>query len=1228
MLVCLGILILLPVLLLAATLLILRSESGTAWVIDQIPGLQAENDGGSLFGQWRADHLQWRGYGVEISVRSPLVDWSPSCLFKKEVCVERLQAQTLQVTQLSQESQSEDGGAVTLPALDLPLALSISGVRMGTFTFNGNRIWDRLELDAGGSGADWNIERLWYQLGDYQVSAAGRIETRRDWAVNLEVRAEIPPPYGEEWILDATLSGSVRDLMVAATSQGYLNARLAGEVQPLDPALPAQLRVTSDQFRAAEALPDTLVLNDWVVEAGGSLKDGFRTRSKARLPGTTGPVQLDLEALVTTTAAETVRIELTAEGPDGGARGSVAASGSVAWSEELDASADVRLRGFPWYTLIPDLEPPLVTLQSLDGTVSWQAGSYHAEFDAGVDGPQGSAELSTTVDGDTEQTTLTALSVRTDAGSLTGNGSVNFAGPLSWRAALKLEDFNPGYWLPALEASLSGDVSTEGQLGDGPVPVMSANWSLAGDWRSNPASLEGQLDTGSGSWELSGLRLAIGDNQVKGRGTWGEIVRGDLALDLPAPEIILPGLTGTLEATLRTEGTPERPVGQVKASARDLAWQDQLTIGALTLEADLQDGLRLVSRIQAQDLQGFGQELEMFTLEADGTQDRHLLSVVANHSDAELELAFEGAIGSEWATWKGELSQGLMTLTEQSQSWELESPARLAYNNSGELTFGNHCWRWQQSTVCAADQTLMPEPDISYRIDRFPTKALAPLLPETMRWSAWLNGEIRFTARADGPDGRVFLDAGDGDFQLLTDGEWEAVAYDAFTADIALKPQRVDAAIRLSGPELGAFTLDMGLDPDTDTRNVEGSFSLTGLDVALAGLFSGLDEVAGRVDGQGQISGPLMKPAVTGELNLVDGRVLDSRLPMPIEEMMASLRFSGYSAQISGKIQSNARSQIIVDGEIDWQQALQGSVSVSGERVPFNLEPYAQLEVEPDLTLVFQDGTLEIAGQVAVPRGSIEIQGLPAQAVSVSEDEIVVGVEKQESVVRSLNMDVNVLVGEDQVTFEAFGLTGDLEGSLRISNDMDARGTLQLVNGQYEAYGQELELRRARVLFVGNLAQPYLDIEAVREVDTVVAGIRLSGPVDSPETEVFSSPDMPQTDALSYVILGRAPQSQSDEGQMSRAALSLGLTQANKVTGQIGEEFGIRQLTLEAEGSGDQTSVVASGYLTDELSVRYGIGIFEPITSVALRYDLGRYFYLEAASGLAASLDIFYTRDF
>ncbi|MDX1800651.1 MAG: translocation/assembly module TamB domain-containing protein, partial [Marinobacter sp.] len=250
------------------------------------------------------------------------------------------------------------------------------------------------------------------------------------------------------------------------------------------------------------------------------------------------------------------------------------------------------------------------------------------------------------------------------------------------------------------------------------------------------------------------------------------------------------------------------------------------------------------------------------------------------------------------------------------------------------------------------------------------------------------------------------------------------------------------------------------------------------------------------------------------------------------------------------------------------------------------------------------------------------------QAVSVSDDEVIVGKKKEEPGLKSLNMDVTVNVGKDKVTFKGFGVTGNLDGSLRIGNNMDTRGVLQLKDGSYSAYGQELTLRRARVVFVGPISQPYLDIEAIRKVDSVTAGIRLSGPVSEPQTEVFSEPSMPQSEALSYVILGRPLRSSGDQNQLGQAALSLGLAQTGGLTRGIGNELGIKNLTLEAEGSGKDASVVASGYVSEDLSIRYGVGVFEPITTVALRYDLGKYFYLEAASSLAASLDLFYTRDF
>ena len=56
--------------------------------------------------------------------------------------------------------------------------------------------------------------------------------------------------------------------------------------------------------------------------------------------------------------------------------------------------------------------------------------------------------------------------------------------------------------------------------------------------------------------------------------------------------------------------------------------------------------------------------------------------------------------------------------------------------------------------------------------------------------------------------------------------------------------------------------------------------------------------------------------------------------------------------------------------------------------------------------------------------------------------------------------------------------------------------------------------------------------------------------------------------------------------------------------------------------------MVASGSITDKLSVRYGVGVFEPANQLALRYELTRRLYLEAVSGFASSLDFFYRIDF
>jgi translocation and assembly module TamB len=229
----------------------------------------------------------------------------------------------------------------------------------------------------------------------------------------------------------------------------------------------------------------------------------------------------------------------------------------------------------------------------------------------------------------------------------------------------------------------------------------------------------------------------------------------------------------------------------------------------------------------------------------------------------------------------------------------------------------------------------------------------------------------------------------------------------------------------------------------------------------------------------------------------------------------------------------------------------------------------------------------------------------------------------------AIGMDIDVEVGQERLSFSGFGLNAELAGRVHIGDDLDTRGELNLNKGRFRAYGQRLTVRRARLLFTGPIDQPFLDVEAIRQVDGVTAGLRLTGNVEQPKSEVFSEPAMSQEQALSYLVLGRPlGQGNGDSNLLAQAALALGLAGSAPLTGGLAEGLGIKDFQLDTEGSGSATSVVASGSLSERLSLRYGVGVFEPASTVALRYELSKRLYLEAASGLASSLDLFYKRDF
>lgn len=163
--------------------------------------------------------------------------------------------------------------------------------------------------------------------------------------------------------------------------------------------------------------------------------------------------------------------------------------------------------------------------------------------------------------------------------------------------------------------------------------------------------------------------------------------------------------------------------------------------------------------------------------------------------------------------------------------------------------------------------------------------------------------------------------------------------------------------------------------------------------------------------------------------------------------------------------------------------------------------------------------------------------------------------------------------------------------------------------------------------------QPYVNIEAIRNPeateDDVTAGVRVTGLADEPKVEIFSDPAKSQQEALSYLLRGQGlGASGSDSDALTSALVGLGVAQSGQVVGKIGETFGVSNLALDTAGVGDSQQVQVSGYVLPGLQVKYGVGIFDSLATLTLRYRLMPKLYLEAVSGIDQALDVLYQFEF
>ncbi len=453
----------------------------------------------------------------------------------------------------------------------------------------------------------------------------------------------------------------------------------------------------------------------------------------------------------------------------------------------------------------------------------------------------------------------------------------------------------------------------------------------------------------------------------------------------------------------------------------------------------------------------------------------------------------------------------------------------------------------------------------------------------------------------------------------------------------------------MQAPNMGQGYVEARIKPDEKPYTINGAMLLEKVNLAILKPFlPAMQHLAGEMNLSGGLSGPITQPDFYGEFSLTGGEAQAKNTPINLTNTAINASIRGKEAAITGQLNSG-EGLAKLGGKLDWSgDEPVMNLHVTGDKLEFKQKPLFKAKISPDLNVQVKPYYVDIKGKATVEDAVLRPQTLSDKAVALSPDVRVIDLNASDrlkiaKVMRQwdINADIDLLLA-DNVLFQGFGLNSKLTGNIRLQQQkqrgMQAIGEIKLdKEAKYEAYGQNLQIRRGNLLFAGSIAQPAVDIEAIKEIDSKVVGVRVEGRANAPTLTLFADSAMTQDEMLGYLLLGRPLYQEgqlnlggggNDSALLASAALSFGIKGGQGIAGDIGNAIGVKNVTLDAEGSGDDTRFTVSGYLSPRLYLRYGVGVFTPVNKVTLRYKLNQNLYLEAVSSLESALDLFYNFKF
>ena len=1109
--------------------------------------------------------------------------------------------------------QTAQAGRLALPEVYIPLTIEVPDLAIEDFALEGPSPYEvsRLSLALKAEGHDITLSRLEVDSRDVNADLVVQVTLKDEYPLSATLNAEalIDPVRHEK--LRLSLEGSLADLEASLKADGPLAAELVASADVLDSDLPFEARLSSERIT-------------WPFAAVTDASDD--------------------------TSADAQKVAQTAtQAKDGKNTSGTAASFTPDYSVENLA---------------------LVAKGSLSG--------YTTTLDAIIEGrdiPR--ATLSLAGDGDLAHYRWQPLKIALKRGSATTRGEIHWQEGIRVAAELALDKLHPEDLLPAptgggqkaVRGELSGNlVASFQQPQQGPWAVDVSKLDIHGTLLERPLTLTGKLSGNADmQWDVNALELRQGQNRLSANGKIAKTITLAANIDFPALSTLMPDIAGELKGKIDASGTLDKPQLASNFTARRLQiGENRISDMALSAGVDARkrgiDDPALDIALNADDVRAGGQQIATVALTLGGFLSDHTLQFDTEMAGemplSRLGLTLKGGLDKAREHYRGALSP--LTANTDFGDFNFDTPASFDANLAkGSVLVQPFCLsREQGGQICVAEPlSAGNDGQAMVTLEGIPLDMAQSAMPES--WTiggatggkitaSWKQGGQRWNADAE-LAGKLTL-AGE-------DADGNAWSLPETTLQLALEatPDKADLDTQIRLDSAGGIGLTVSVLDPAGAGQLDGSLAIRDIDLSpYRPLVAGMTQLEGKLAGDVEVGGNLSLPSMTGPIALTGVKVQGEGLPVSLSDAQFTVDFDGNSADIDGYLVGND-ARWGIDGEAAWPtlEDWTASLNLDGAKNPLELHiaGIGRMRVAPDLEINASPTLLKLRGDVKVPWTRIEVDQVPPSAVSPSSDTIIIERPSDEDTSNpaeladgsdtakalneagmALDVRIGIHIGPD-ARLEAMGLKTKLRGDLDVRQSkggVQVFGEVNLVDGTYKSFGQDLQISKGQVLLAGPPSSPRLNIEAIRDPDNieddVTAGVRVTGFASSPSVEIFSDPSMDESSALSYLLRGEGLDSDtSSDSAVTSALIGMSLAQSGQVVGQIGETFGVRDLSLDSSGSGDDSQVVVSGYIAPDLKLSYGVGLFSPIAELTLRYKLFRNLYAEAVSGTAQAVDLLYS---